>query len=156
LLHNIRIMCYRLLFALVLVSSTAVACSGQISSPVSPSSAPGSLALTAEQLSGTWTLSSIQPAGEAEQPTPAGAAYTLTFANGRLSTRADCNLCGGGFTVSDQTLTAGPALACTRAACPTMAFENVYTRILSGESTATVSEKSLVLSSSRGVLRFTR
>jgi len=99
---------------------------------------------------------SIQPTGQGEQSTPSGANYTLTFAAGRLSTRADCNICGSGFTLSGRTLTAGPAMACTRAACPTMAFENVYTAMLSGESTATLSTGTLLLSSDRGLLRFAR
>jgi len=60
------------------------------------------------------------------------------------------------FALSGQTLTAGPALACTRAACPTMEFESIYTRLLSGDSTVTLSDRGLLLSSGRGVLRFTR
>jgi heat shock protein HslJ len=80
----------------------------------------------------------------------------VTFADGRLSTRADCNTCGGAFTISGQTLTAGPALACTRAACPTMEFENLYTSLLSGDSTVTASGNTLLLSSRRGTIRLTR
>jgi heat shock protein HslJ len=99
---------------------------------------------------------SIQPTGQAEQTKPAGATYTATFADGRLSTRVDCNQCAGSFALSGQTLTAGPALACTRAACPTMAFENTYTSILGGDSTVALSGSTLVLSSPRGVLRFVR
>jgi heat shock protein HslJ len=99
---------------------------------------------------------SIQPAGQAEQTTPGGARYTLTFADGRLSTHVDCNTCSGAFAVSGQTLTAGPALACTRAACPTMAFENAYTRLLSGDSGITLSGNRLVLLSARGAVRLTR
>jgi heat shock protein HslJ len=112
--------------------------------------------LTADQLAGTWTLVSIQPFGQPEQATPSGASYNLTFADGRLSTRADCNRCSGGFAISGQTLTAGPALACTRAACPTMQFESAYTNLLSGDSTVTLSDGSLLLSSGRGILRFSR
>ncbi len=144
---------------LVLFATFAVACSDSFSTPTSPtgsSSAGTSATVTADQLAGTWTLSSIQPTGQAEQATPAGATYTLTFADGRLSTRADCNTCNGGFALSGQTLTAGPAMACTRAACPTMAFENTYTGMLSGDSTVVQSGSTLVLSSARGVLRFTR
>jgi heat shock protein HslJ len=126
-------------------------CAGRSSTQTAPSST-----LTVDQLSGTWNLVSIQPAGQAEQVAPPGASYTLTFADGRLSTRVDCNVCNGGFTLSSQTLTAGPALACTRAACPTMAFESVYTSLLSGESTVSLSSNLLALSSARGVLRFTR
>ena len=98
----------------------------------------------------------MQLTGQSVQPAPAGATYRLTFADGRLSTRVDCNTCGGTFGLSGQTLTAGPALACTRAACPTMAFENEYTRVLSGESSVAMSAGTLVLTSSRGTLRYTR
>lgn len=98
----------------------------------------------------------MQPSGQADRSTPSGARYTLTFGEGRLLTQADCNVCGGVFTLSGQTLTAGPALACTRAACPTMEFEGVYTNVLGGESTVTLSDRTLVLTSTRGTLRFTR
>ena len=143
---------------LVVAALLATGCAGSPATPTSPanqSPSAGSPALTAE-LAGTWKLQALQPAGDAAQATPAGASYTLTFADGRLSTRADCNLCGGTFALSGQTLTAGPALACTRAACPTMAFESTYTRLLSGDSTVTLTDGTLVLSSERGVLRFTR
>ena len=149
---------------IVVVALLATGCAG---SPTAPSSSSGSPTSpgdqsplsgspTVDQLAGTWILQSLQPAGETVQTTPAGANYTLTFADGRLSTRADCNMCGGTFSLSGQTLTAGPALACTRAACPTMAFESTYGRLLSGDSTVTLSSGTLVLSSARGVLRFTR
>ncbi len=138
----------------LVVASLAIGCAA--SPPTAPSSGTGSLVPSTGQLAGTWNLASIRPAGEAEQTTPSGASYTLTFADDRLSTRADCNICNGGFALSGETLTAGPALACTRAACPTMAFENAYTRALGGQSTVTMSSTTLVLSSERGVLRFTR
>src|SRR5262245_43945172 len=141
---------------LVVMMSLVVGCAGRSSTQTSPSSVAGSPALAADQISGTWTLLSIQPAGQADQATPPGASYTLTFADGRLSTRVDCNMCSGTFTLSGQTLTAGPALACTRAACPTMAFESGYTSLLSGDSSVTLSSNVLALSSARGVLRFSR
>ena len=131
-------------------------CAGSAPSPTSPTSDGGSLAVTPERLSGTWNLVSLQLAGQAEQPVPAGATYTLTFADGRLSTRVDCNTCGGSFALSGQTMTAGPALACTRAACATMEFENVYTRVLGGDSTVAIAGNTLVLTSQRGTIRFTR
>lgn len=149
---------FRSLLALVAFASlTVVGCSDSTSSPTSPSSsAGGSLALTSGQLSGTWTLHSIQPRDGAAQAVPANAPYTLTLAEDRLSTRADCNICSGALALSGHTLTAGPLLACTRAACSTMEFEQQYTTLLAGDSTATVSGNSLELSSARGVLRFTR
>ena len=98
----------------------------------------------------------MQPAGQSVQAVPPSATYTLTFTDGRLSTRVDCNTCNGAFGLSGQTLTAGPALACTRAACPTWAFENQYTRLLAGESSIALAANTLVLSSSRGTLSYTR
>jgi heat shock protein HslJ len=111
---------------------------------------------TTEQLAGSWALVSIQPAGKAEQPTPAGVSYSVTFAAGRVTAHADCNTCSGVFALSGSTLTAGPTLICTRAACPTMAFENMYTLILAGDSTVGVLGSKLTLTSPRGVLRFAR
>ena len=143
-------------FAFIVLAVAAAGCSGSPDTLTSPSAANGSLALTADQIAGTWRLSSMQVAGEAAQTAPAGATYTLSFADGRLSTRADCNTCGGAFTLAGNTLNAGPALACTRAACPTMAFEMVYTGILAGESTMTLSGNTLVLNSTRGALYFAR
>jgi heat shock protein HslJ len=147
--------CFRHLICLAVVS-LAIGCADSSSTPTSPSPVAGSPAITDQELAGTWNLLSIQPTGKPDQPTPPGARYTLSFADGRLSTRVDCNVCSGGFALSGQTLTSGPALACTRAACPTMAFENAYTSLLSGDSTITLSGNTLVLSSSRGVLRFAR
>jgi heat shock protein HslJ len=138
-------------FVFVFVASLGAACAGSSSTPTSPVSA-----ITPEQLAATWNLVSIQPTGQREQATPAGVPYTLTFADSRLSTRVDCNTCSGAFTLSGETLTAGPALACTRAACRTMAFENAYTTVLTGQSGITLSGNTLVLSSGRGVVRFTR
>ena len=137
--------------ALAAVASLAVGCSESSSAPSSPSSA-----VTADQLAGTWTLVSMQLTGQGVQAAPAGATYSLTFTEGRLSTRVDCNTCNGAFALSGQTLMAGPALACTRAACPTMAFENEYTRLLAGDSSVTLSASTLILSSSRGTLRYMR
>jgi heat shock protein HslJ len=111
---------------------------------------------TTDQLAGSWALVSIQPAGKAEQPTPAGVSYAVTFAAGRVTARADCNTCSGVFALSGSTLSAGPTLICTRAACPTMAFENTFTLLLAGDSTVGMSGSKLTLTSPRGVLRFTR
>jgi len=144
----------RLASVLLLASSLTIACAESSSTPTSPTASSGSSALTSSQVAGTWTLVSLQVPGEAAQTAPSG--YTLTLGDGRLSTRVDCNTCSGSFTLTGQIFTTGPALACTRAACATMAFETVYTGMLGGESTVTVSGNTLVLASLRGVLRFTR
>ena len=139
-----------------IATSLGAGCSEPLSTPTSFSPDTTPLNFTVGELAGTWNLLSIEVAGQAAQPTPAGSTYTLTFADGRLSTRADCNVCNGTFSLSGQTLTAGPTLACTRAACRTMDFENAYTRMLAGEGTATLAGETLRLSSERGVLQFGR
>jgi heat shock protein HslJ len=139
----------------LLVAALTAACTQSVTSPTAVSSPP-SAAYTTAQLEGTWTLASIQRAGDAKQDRPFNSIYTLSFNEGRLSTRADCNTCGGSFSVEGAVLTAGPNLACTRAACPTMAFENVYTSILGGDSQIVVTGSTLTLASSRGTLQFVR
>ena len=131
-------------------------CLSTSNAPMSPSDATGSLGLSADQIAGTWSLVSLQPAGQEARAVPAGASYSFTIADGRMSTRADCNTCSSPFTVSGQTLNVAEAMACTRAACPTMAFESAYTSILGGASVVAQSGTALVLTSSRGVLTFAR
>jgi heat shock protein HslJ len=139
----------------LLVAALTAACTQSVTSPTAVS-LPPSAAYTSAQLEGTWTLASIQRAGDAKQDRPFNSTYTLSFNEGRLSTRADCNNCGGSFSVEGAVLTAGPNLACTRAACPTMAFENLYTSILGGDSQIVVTGSTLTLASSRGTLQFVR
>ncbi|HTG99274.1 MAG TPA: META domain-containing protein [Vicinamibacterales bacterium] len=145
---------YYIVLPIALTALVVSACSQSVSSPTAVSSP--SAAYTAAQLEGTWTLTSIAVAGQAKQDRPFSAIYTLDFNQGRLSTRADCNTCGGSYSIDGSVLTAGPGLACTRAACSTMAFENAYTGILSGDSTMAVTGSTLSLSSSRGTLKFVR
>jgi heat shock protein HslJ len=94
--------------------------------------------------------------GGKTQPAPLNAVYSLTFAEDRISTRVDCNICGGPFRVSGDQVTIGPNLACTRAACATMEFESAYQSVLAGDSTARLDGASLVISSARGSLTFAR
>ena len=145
---------YSIILPIALTALVVSACSQSVSSPTAVSSP--SAAYTAAQLEGTWTLTSIAVAGQAKQDRPFSAIYTLDFNQGRLSTRADCNTCGGSYSIDGSVLTAGPGLACTRAACSTMAFENAYTGILSGDSIMSVTGSTLSMSSSRGTLKFVR
>jgi heat shock protein HslJ len=142
--------------ALLLAGAFAAACA---SSPVGPDTLPaggGSTSITSDQVAGTWMLVSIQPSGQAEQAAPSSMLYSLLLADGRVTAKVECNVCGGSLVVGDQALTIGPLLACTRAACPTMAFGNIYTTILAGDSTARIDGNTLTLTSSRGTLRFRR
>ncbi len=143
----------RYLKALVLFAVTFIA--GCAATPTGPSTS--SSAYIAAQLEGTWNLASIEPAGAGKQNRPSAAVYTLTFGtSNRLSTRADCNTCAGTYSVDGTSVTAGPNLACTRAACPTMAFESAYTALLGGVSQAVLTNSTLTLSSPRGTISLVR
>ncbi len=139
---------------LALTLLTVSACSSR-TSPTSPSSIAGSTALTADVLGSTWRLRSIRKAGQAEQASPAGADYTLTFSD-RLSLRADCNSCSSSYSFSGTTISVGSAMACTRAYCQTAAFADSYLSILGGDSQIAVSGSTLTLSSPRGTLQLVR
>ena len=121
-----------LLVALILVAMSAVRCANDPLAPTSPSLGNDAASVVAGRIAGTWGLASIQPAGEAERSVPSGAPYTLTIAGDRISTKADCNVCSGNLVASGQNLAIGPLLACTRAACATREFENMYVGILRG------------------------
>ena len=158
---------------LTMVAAFALGCAGCSPSPTSPSatgatdtpanalnpsdpSKPSSASPPQAWVDGTWALVSIQPAGQAPQPAPNGVPYQLTAGENRVSTKADCNTCAGSLAINGNTVTIGPLLACTRAACSTMAFENAYVTLLSGESNARLDGNELTLSSPRGVLLFRR
>ena len=152
-MHSVR----PLVIVFALVTAFGTACSSSTGSPTAPSSVNGSTALVSEnQLSGAWRLQSIQRAGQAAENVPAGADYSLTFADSRLAVRADCNACTGAYSLSGSTLSVANAVACTRAFCATAQFESVYTALLGGEHTVAITGNTLTWSSSRGTLTFAR
>jgi heat shock protein HslJ len=143
------------MLSVALITMSFAACSSTSATPTSPSTISGSTSLTADALAATWRLQSIQKVGQPEQIAPAGADYTVTFTD-RLSLRADCNTCSSAYTISGSTLSVASAMACTRAACPTMAFESEYTSLLTGDHTVSATGTSMTWVSSRGTVRFSR
>lgn len=119
-------------------------------------SAVGPSALDAALLATTWTVVSAQPTGRPELAAPTPGAFTLILESGRAGARVDCNSCGGSYTLSGTTLTVSSSMVCTRAACPGMEFGNQYLTLLGGDSAVDVSDRSLTLSSTRGILRLRR
>ena len=76
----------------------------------------------------TWKLESVERDGRPAVAVPDPDRYTLQLdPNGRLSVRADCNTCGGAYTLNDTSLTIGNALACTRAFCGTASLDTDVT-----------------------------
>jgi heat shock protein HslJ len=120
-------------------------CAGD--SPTSPTSA---------DLDGVWRIISIQPATQSVQLAPVGALYQVTLDAGRATVRVDCNVCTGGFTSDRNTLTVGPQLACTRAACETASYESAVLTLLSGDHQYATTLHNLTLTSSRGTVLLQR
>lgn len=140
----------------VIIIAAGIGCASSAALPTSPSASNGSTSLTTEQIAGAWRLQSIQLSGQAVQSAPADANYSVTFSEGRIAARADCNSCSSGFALSGSKLSIASAMACTRAACPTMQFESVYTSLLAGEQTIAITGNTMLLSSERGSLSFVR
>lgn len=135
-----------MLRGLLLISMLAVVgCSDD--TPTSP---------TPDSVDGVWRIISIQPASQAVQTAPTGARYQIGFEDERAFLRVDCNTCTGAFTLSGSTLTIGPALACTRAACATAAYESAVVSLLSGAHQVSTTLHNLTLTSSRGTVTLQR
>jgi heat shock protein HslJ len=101
-------------------------------------------------LTGVWRIVSIQPPSQGVQAAPTGAQYQIGFENERVLLRVDCNTCTGPFTVSGNTVTIGPTLACTRAACATASYESAVVSMMTGTHDLTSTLHNLTLTSSRG------
>jgi heat shock protein HslJ len=109
-----------------------------------------------QSLNGEWRIISIQPPSQPAQTAPVAAQYQVAFANGRVSARVDCNTCVGSYALDGDTLTIGPTLACTRAACATAPFESAVVAMLSGEHQIATTLHNLTLTSNRGSILLQR
>lgn len=107
-------------------------------------------------LSGEWRLEELRlPDGTSLTPPDTGR-FTVQFgADGQLSARADCNGCGGSYSLGGDRLVVSQ-LACTLIACPNAPFDGRYLNLLIGDSTFEVQAGQLTVRSSRGSLRFRR
>jgi heat shock protein HslJ len=105
-------------------------------------------------LTGTvWKLRSLRTDGPAVL-TLDPSRYTVQFGeDGRLSVRADCNVCGGPYQARRETLSVG-TLACTRAFCGPESRGDDYTAILNGARLYEVTGETLVLVAPGGLLTY--
>jgi heat shock protein HslJ len=139
--------------ALVFVLSAA-ACGGNVAAP-SPTTGASSAA-TAAVVSGSWKLQSLTRPDATTVTVERPDLFTLELTDGRIALRVDCNRATGPYTTNGGTLTVG-AIAMTKAYCAaTAALGDDYVRQLDGENVVSVTATSLVLSSTRGTLRFGR
>ncbi len=82
--------------------------------------------------------------------------YTVEFGEaGRVSVRADCNVCGGTYSISGASLQFG-ALACTRAFCGPDSNDRQFLEILGGATRLSVRGIELSIDSPVGTLRLNR
>jgi heat shock protein HslJ len=107
-------------------------------------------------LQGEWLLVSLGRPDSSTVPIADPTRFTLRFdEDGRLSLRADCNLCGGPYRLDGESLSSGP-LACTKVFCATAPLDSQFVTILEGRSSIERKGSRLMLSSPRGSLAFAR
>jgi heat shock protein HslJ len=103
---------------------------------------------------GPWRLESMETEGGMFRPQDP-ALFTVEFeADGTLGVRADCNQCGGTYTLSGDTLTVSP-LVCTLIACPTNRGQQ-FAGLLEGTTSVDADRNELEIESPDGTLDLTR
>jgi heat shock protein HslJ len=106
-------------------------------------------------LAGVWKLQSMELAG-AERFVPDDPdRFTVAFLDSRIGVTADCNQCGGSYSVSDETLYVTP-LACTLVQCPTHEGGQFATLIDGRSKLESAARGELVIESSEGKLILVR
>ena len=118
-----------------------VSCSGDVTGP--------------SDLQGpAWRLESMETASGTFVPADRDR-FTVEFrADGTIGVIADCNQCGGAYSVDGDRLTVGP-LACTLIACPTAEGQR-FAALLDGTTSVDADENELEIESADGTLEFTR
>lgn len=103
-----------------------------------------------------WTLESMEFQGTAAFVPEDPGRFTVQFgADGTIGVRADCNQCGGPYTLSGDRLTTGP-LACTLVGCPTNRGQEFATLVDGASEVEIEDDGKLEIESSEGTLVLTR
>jgi heat shock protein HslJ len=106
-------------------------------------------------MGGTWRLQSLALAGASEFVPPDPERFTVSFTSqGRVEVNADCNSCGGAFSVGEDTLSV-PELTCTLVACGTP-YGGQFETLLEGTAEVDRDGDVLTIASSEGRLRLVR
>lgn len=104
---------------------------------------------------GPWRLESMVLEDAAAFVPEDPSRFTVEFnADGTLGVTADCNQCGGSYTLNGGNLTAGP-LVCTLVACPTNRGQEFAT-LIDGTTSLDLDGDELEIESSEGTLVLTR
>lgn len=114
-------------------------------------------ATSPEELSaiqGAWELQAFELDSGPTVPIPNPNRYTATFGiDGRLTARADCNNCSGGYETAGNALRID-TLACTRAFCPPPSFFDEYVAALSSSQAFVRQGGVLLIDYAGGTMRF--
>jgi len=135
--------------------AAAAACA---SNPLTPSSATDTTTttITASTVPGVLKLQSLTRADSTTVTVADPDRFTVQFLDdNRIAVRADCNRGAGAFSASGNAITVGP-MAVTKAYCRSESIDNEFLSLLDGTNVATVGATSVVLTSTRGTLRFSR
>ena len=104
----------------------------------------------------TWRLVSLERPGQAVIMVAKPDSYTFRLdPPEQASVRADCNSCGGRYTLAQDTLTLSP-LACTLVGCPDGSLDGAFLAVLNGQARVMADGSALILTSGAGTLRFTK
>jgi heat shock protein HslJ len=135
----------RLLLVTAFVGVLSSSCGG---GPIAPSEV---------DIAGTmWRLTEIQQAGGTTIQIQSPDRFTVTFGDEqRVSVRADCNMCAGGYELAGSELRIGP-MACTKAYCGDQSSDTQFLTTLSGSATIAWAGENLVISSGNSALVFKR
>ena len=130
---------------LILIAAAVplVSCSNEVAGP-------------SEVVGTAWRLESMELTGAARFVPEDPSKFTVEFkADGQLAVKADCNGCGGPYTLTDGALTSGPLL-CTLIACPRPEGQQ-FAGIIDGTSKVEKNgDDQLEITSSEGKLVLTR
>jgi heat shock protein HslJ len=128
----------------VLFVFTVLLAAGCSSSPVAPTDIVGT----------RWQLVTIQGIGRPAVAVADPARYQVEFdGNDRITVRADCNSCGGRYSLNSPQLRVGP-LACTRVACAPGSLDQTFTAALSDATTVAIEDGQLAIRGGGGALKF--
>ena len=104
----------------------------------------------------TWRLSRLERQDHTVVGVPNPDRYTLVFdEGGSLAVRSDCNQCGGTYAIADGSFTVG-SLACTKVFCGEQSLHAEYSSILAEARSLEMDDRTLIVRSNRGLLRFMR
>jgi heat shock protein HslJ len=108
----------------------------------------------ADVLNQTWRLQSIERPDGSRAAVSTPDRFTLQFADtGRLTVRADCNVCNGTFQLNGIEFLVGP-MACTRAFCGTESLDTEFLRVFDARASIVAADGALFISHSGTRLGF--